>query len=235
MRVLALDTTTRAGSVAFVENDRVVVEQRGDESRSHAERLPGDLLRLVEGCGIGLPTIDVFAVAAGPGSFTGLRIGIATIQGLAFVNRRRVVAVSALDALAQAASRDARAGQRVAAWMNAYRGEIFAALYVVRDAPLASPSRLELAEGPLVERPELIAARWRDADVFIGDGAVAYADIIGADRQVLAPPDLAGIIGLIAVARAKANDTVDPAGIQPIYIRRPDAELAKEKTRDVAR
>ena len=76
----------------------------GDASRTHGERLPGELAAL----GAPFSSIDVFAVAIGPGSFTGLRIGIATMQGLALVDRRRVVGVSALEALAQLASRDAR-------------------------------------------------------------------------------------------------------------------------------
>lgn len=106
MRVLALDTTTRAGSVALIENDRVVAEQSGDPTRSHAERLPTDLLNLLAANGCAMSDIDLFAVAAGPGSFTGLRIGIATIQGLAFVTGQRIVPVSILEALAQEGSCD---------------------------------------------------------------------------------------------------------------------------------
>ena len=79
MRVLALDTTTPAGSVALVDEDRVVDERGGDPSRTHAQRLPGDLLRVLERRGLAMSDIDLFAVASGPGSFTGLRIGIATI------------------------------------------------------------------------------------------------------------------------------------------------------------
>src|SRR5947208_6969588 len=112
MRVLALDSTTRAGSVALVENDVVVDERAGDSSRSHGERLPAELAQL----GAAWTTIDVFAVASGPGSFTGLRIGIATIQGLALVTKRRVAGISALDALAQIASRHVDAGSLIASW-----------------------------------------------------------------------------------------------------------------------
>src|SRR3954453_19635538 len=102
MRVLALDTTTRAGSAALVDDDRVVDERSGDGTRTHALRLPGELLALAEANRWPLPTIDLYAVASGPGSFTGLRIGIATIQGLAFVHGRRIVGIPALQALPQA-------------------------------------------------------------------------------------------------------------------------------------
>src|SRR5262245_17667106 len=125
MRVLALDTTTRDGSVAVVEDDRVLVERGGDPARTHGERLPGDILIALHEAGLALQDVDLFAVAVGPGSFTGLRVGIATIQGLAFVGQRRVVPVSALLALAHAGSRDLPVGARIGAWMDAHRGEVF--------------------------------------------------------------------------------------------------------------
>jgi tRNA threonylcarbamoyladenosine biosynthesis protein TsaB len=104
MHVLALDTTTRDGSVALVDEIGIVEERRGEGSRTHAERLPGELLALAAAHGLSAGDIDLFAVASGPGSFTGLRIGIATIQGLAFTTKRPVVAVSALEALAASAA-----------------------------------------------------------------------------------------------------------------------------------
>src|SRR5216110_3382495 len=103
MYILALDTTTRDGSVALTDDHHVVDERRGDVVRSHAERLPDELVALGRAHGLSVSEIDLFAVASGPGSFTGLRIGIATIQGLALTTGRRIVAVSALEALAQSA------------------------------------------------------------------------------------------------------------------------------------
>jgi len=238
MRVLALDTTTREGSTAFVEDDRVVDERRGDGSRTHAERLPLELADLLAAHGVAWADIDLFAVASGPGSFTGLRIGIATIQGLAFVNRRRVVAVTALDALAHVASADRAAGTMVAGWMDAHRHDVFTALYRVTDAPPFTLERLAAVEAPSVGDPVETLTRWSAyldrASVFIGDGAVKYRGEIArgaAGAEVSALPPLAGAIGRIALARAARGDTVDPAGIQPLYVRRPDAEIDREKKR----
>src|SRR5438067_3904722 len=121
MRVLALDTTTPAGSVALVDDQRVVDEHSGDPSRTHAQRLPADILALMHANRATLAGIDLYAVACGPGSFTGLRIGIATMQGLAFVHARKMVGVPALEALAQVGSSDLAPGTRVAAWMDAHR------------------------------------------------------------------------------------------------------------------
>ena len=236
MHVLALNTTTRDGSVALVDGDRIIDERRGDPSRSHAERLPGDLVALADEHGIRLNAIDLFAVASGPGSFTGLRIGIATIQGLALTTGRRVVAVSALEALAQRGSSKATAGTLVAAWMDAHRREVFSALYAIADAPLFSPDRLVEIEGPTAGDPHTTLTRWADrighADVFfVGDGAVQYAETIerraSPGWRIVAPPVLAGAIGRIAVAR----DTIDPAAVQPLYVRRPDAEVARDNDR----
>src|SRR5437868_288905 len=97
MLVLALDTTTLEGSVALVDDGRIVEERPGDRSRTHADRLPGECLELLAGHGITLASIDLFAVASGPGSFTGLRIGIAAMQGFAFVAGRRMLGVPALE------------------------------------------------------------------------------------------------------------------------------------------
>jgi tRNA threonylcarbamoyladenosine biosynthesis protein TsaB len=235
MRVLALDTTTRAGSVALVEDDRLVDERSGDAARTHAQRLPGELTALVDANGLAWPDVDLFAVASGPGSFTGLRIGIATIQGLAFVLGRRMVAVPALEALAHLASLDVRPGAVVAAWMDAHRHEVFAALYRVMDASAFTPERLVEVEGPTVGEPAAMLARWAallavEPVAFVGDGAVMYADEIARavpSARLVRPPLLAGAIGRLAIARARRDETIDPAGVHPLYVRRPDAEIAR--------
>ena len=89
MVLLALDTTTAAGSVALWR-DGLIEEQPGDPARSHAERLPGELAALLARHGCTTNDVDRYAVASGPGSFTGLRVGIATVQGLALVGARVV-------------------------------------------------------------------------------------------------------------------------------------------------
>jgi tRNA threonylcarbamoyladenosine biosynthesis protein TsaB len=235
MHVLALDTTTRAGSVALVTDARVVIERSGDATRTHAERLPGDILALLHDAGVKLAAVDLFAIASGPGSFTGLRIGIATLQGLAFVNGRRIVPVSALEALAQIGSQFLPAGAVVAAWIDAHRREVFSALYRVAEGPAFVPARLSEMEAPAVGDPASTLSRWMARanvpSVFIGDGTVTYANVLAGRGTVIPTPALAGAIGMMAVHRARAGETVDPAGVRPLYIRRPDAELARESSR----
>jgi tRNA threonylcarbamoyladenosine biosynthesis protein TsaB len=238
MKVLALDTTTRAGSTALVEDDRVVAERSGDGARTHALRLPGETLALADAQGWPLSAIDLYAVASGPGSFTGLRIGIATIQGLASVHRRRIVSVPVLEALAQAASRDLPEGAVIAAWMDAHRQDVFAALYRVGEKTASGLASLMEIEGPTVGTAASTLARWRTLDtgmpaIVVGDGAALYAADIARESPasgVLPLPLLAGIIGRLAIARA--SEALDPSSVRPLYVRRPDVEITRdEKTR----
>jgi tRNA threonylcarbamoyladenosine biosynthesis protein TsaB len=232
MRVLALDTTTAAGSIAIVDDDRVLVESIGDPARSHAERLPGDILRALDSVGLDVASVDLFAIAAGPGTFTGLRIGIATIQGLAFVNGKRVVPTSALTALAVAASREEPSARLIGAWMDAHRRDVFSALFMTTSRSPFEPDGLLEIEGGAVGDPAATLQRWEGAghvpDLLVGDGAIAFASGVPVQISTLEQLPLAAVIGQMAVARARVGDTVDPAGVQPIYIRRPDAEIARD-------
>ena len=225
MLVLALDTTTRSGSAAVVRDGTPVGEIVGDGSRTHGERLPRDLMRALDAAAIRLDDIDLLAVATGPGSFTGLRVGIAAMQGLAMSTGRKIVPVSALDALASAAA-DGRGP--VAAWIDAQRGEVFATLYdAAGTGVLHEPSSLS---------PDRTLDAWEHALTggvprFIGDGAVRYEATIrerfGPGAHVLPAPALAGIIGRLAAA--EPGRAVLPHAIVPIYIRRPDAELGRSR------
>lgn len=219
--VLALDTTTSAGSASIVRDAQIVAERVGDPARTHGQRLPRDLMLLLDSAGVRLGDIDLFAVASGPGSFTGLRVGIATIQGLAMSCDRRVVPVSALDALARAGRKEEH---HVAAWMDAQRGQVFAALYAPDGRVVIEPSSLP---------PERTLESWKPVPAgtrFIGDGAIRYRNTIerlAASADVIDDvPPLAGVIGQIAAEQPER--AVVPHAIVPIYIRRPDAELARD-------
>lgn len=224
MIILALDTSTRTGGCAVLRGDDVLAGVPGDAARSHAERLPGDLMAVLDRAGLTLPDVDVFAVATGPGSFTGLRVGIATMQGLALAAERPLVGVSVLDALAHSAAESTHASARVATWVDAWRGEVFAALFDgVREIEDAS-----------VELPARLLTRLRGTrTLFIGDGAARHRDAIIAamgPHGELAPalePSLAGIIGRLARAALRDGSRPGPADIQPLYVRRPDVELTR--------
>lgn len=236
MRVLALDSTTRGGSVALLDDARLVEERAGDSSRSHAERLPGELTRLLADHDLAFADVDLFAVASGPGSFTGLRIGIATMQGLALVRQRPLAGVSALDALAVAGAAAATPGEVIAVWMDAHRKDVFAALYNVERADSDGLQQVSEADGPSVGDPAATLLRWRAGGVcpslIIGGGAILYAESIAQAipaARIEAPPLLASFIGRLALARALSGEAHHPAALQPLYVRRPDAEVARDR------
>ena len=241
MMVLALDTTGRTGSVALWRDGRLVAARAGDPARPHGQRLPGEIAAVLAEHGLDTAGVNLYAVAAGPGSFTGLRVGIATIQGLALTNDRRVVAVPSLEALAYAA-RAAAGARPIGAWIDGGRHEVFAALY--RVAPDADPATglVEIAPAAVGSAAEILR-QWdglvRLGDVlFAGDGAAAYASVIHgwpsaacADR-LADTPLLAPAVAEIAAARAARGGAVRPHAIVPVYVRRPDAELARDGGRE---
>lgn len=226
MLILSLDTTTRGGSVALVRDGEVVVERTGDPALTHAQRLPADLIAACAAAGVDVADVELFAVAVGPGSFTGLRIGIATVQGLAMARERRVVPVSTLHALAAAAP----AGPaRIAAWMDAHRSEVYAQVFErgpEGEQPLCEPAAAPAETVLNLQRSVL------DGTAFHGDGALRYRDritsVLGADAVLVDPVrPLAGAIGLIAARHPDA--AIVPHAIVPLYVRRPDVELVRER------
>lgn len=233
MVVLALETAGRAGSVAVLRGDSVLVERTGDPEVPHGRRLPGDLLTSLAAAGVRLAEVDLYAVASGPGAFTGLRIGIATVQGLAFAHRRPVAAISALDALAYAARPGPLPGTLIAAWMDAARGEVFSALYEVPPGEQPLMTVDHAAVGP----PDGTLARWRAwlatrRVIFTGEGASTYREriesLLGERALVVAPPPLAATIGRLAIVEEAEGRAGPPHAVRPLYVRRPDAELARD-------
>lgn len=234
--ILALDTTTKAGSAAVVRNDTVLAVAPGDASRTHGERLPGELAAVLDAAGVAASSLDLLVVASGPGAFTGLRIGLASIQGLAMSLDKPVIGVSALEALAWTLLGERPGGaERVAAWMDAQRGEVYAALYETADVHAAPPMRV--IQEPLVGAPEAVAramlAQGTGPVRFIGDGARRFQDVIERARpDWRVEPDvplLAPTLAWLGARRAERGEAGPPHALQPIYVRRPDAELERER------
>jgi tRNA threonylcarbamoyladenosine biosynthesis protein TsaB len=233
--VLALDTATREGSVALRSADTLLGWSTGDPERPHGERLPGELLALLSVHETDLCEVEIFAVCTGPGSFTGLRVGLATIQGVALATGRPVIAVPTLEALAHAGLEQlAPQAQRltlIVPWMDAYRGEVFGAVYRVNHEGVVTehhPAAVGTTDVLLQELAPILKA---SPVLFVGnavEGArVAIANTIGVEAEVQmleSMPSFAPTVALIAEARG-ADTAVSPHAIRPVYVRRPYSEL----------
>lgn len=230
MLILALDTTTRTGSIAVTDDDRVLALVPGDATRTHGERLPAEIAETLDRAGVSREQLDLLAVATGPGGFTGLRIGLAAIQGLAMTLNKPVAGVSALDALAeQIAGTDATI---IVPWMDAQRGDVYATLIDAR-------SRATI-EAAVAEPPSAVLDRWRSHlagrnVVFIGDAVTRDQPLLdeagGGQWRSQLPDPLAPQIASLARRLSEQGKAGPPHALIPIYIRRPDAEIDREKRR----
>jgi tRNA threonylcarbamoyladenosine biosynthesis protein TsaB len=205
-RILAVDTTGETASIALVDQGRLIQEMRLDSPDGFAHILFGAIEQLLEKQAWSLRDIDVFASASGPGSFTGVRVGLAAVKGLAEASARKVIAVSNLQALAWFGTRPLRA-----VVLDARRGEIYGAVYDARlrvvCQEVVSPFEVWLGTLPAGEI-EFITAGYHAA--FPGPA-------------IRAPSLLAGAIGKIAASQIETAQ--DPAAIDANYVRRSDAEL----------
>jgi tRNA threonylcarbamoyladenosine biosynthesis protein TsaB len=228
MLTLALDTTTRASSGAVVVDGRVGGEWTADAAQSLAALLPRGLTDALAAGGWTLQDVDLLAVAVGPGSFTGLRVGIATMQGLAVALGRPLLGVSSLEALARcAADEHGDPTSTISVWVDAWRGEAYTGLY--RHGQELRPATVGAPADALAEIDGSV--------VLVGDGAALHRGLIEerlGRRAIFAAtmqPKLAPTIARIATARAAAGERSLPDHITPLYVRRPDVERARDARR----
>jgi tRNA threonylcarbamoyladenosine biosynthesis protein TsaB len=225
MVVLAVETVTPLGSLAL-SRDGVITAERGEGAAPHAVRLPRTLEGWLERHGLHLSDVDRLAVVTGPGSFTGVRIGMACVQGLAATRAWRVSPVPTLDALLDGWRE--HHGQHtpvtVISCLDGMRGEVFTA--VDRWDGTAS-TRLD---EPTVHQPHADwLAQWPGPAVVIGSGALKYADVWRAGGASVS--DEAEPLAASAARLAARPDwpQVAPDGLQAVYVRRPDVELARDR------
>lgn len=240
MWLLALETTTREGSVALLKDDVVVAERPGDPALSHAERVPADFAAVLAAAGLAPSALDLVAVATGPGGFTGLRIGLASIQGLALALDRPTAGVPSLAALVWAAFEADQELTRAGAWLDASRGEVFAAAFA-RPPGEAPAWPLPALAAPSAAVPVDTLAMWR-TDVPAGTPVVgacqppACAALQQAGYPVLAaPPRLAAVVGRVAWRMHTLGLTGPPHALMPEYVRRPDVEIDRDRRAAAAR
>jgi tRNA threonylcarbamoyladenosine biosynthesis protein TsaB len=215
--ILAIDTTHEFGSIALLADGELLEETLLHAEQGFGQILYGHLSRLLDRHGCHVQDIDCFAAASGPGSFTGVRIGLACVKGLAEAVAKPVVAVSNLQALAAFGIAPLRATV-----LDARRGEIYGAVYDAKLNPVAPeivmkfPQWLEsLPAGSL----EFISTDFSPFRAALAGTRFADAPVIEAPRA------LASAIARIALAKFREGSAVDPAQVDANYVRRSDAEL----------
>ncbi|KPJ77077.1 MAG: hypothetical protein AMJ54_09345 [Deltaproteobacteria bacterium SG8_13] len=228
MMVLAVDTATSSCSVAIADGDRLLSEITLVSGETHSRHLAALIETLVQTAGLSLERVEGFAVSQGPGSFTGLRIGISTVKGLAIAGNRPMVGISTLAALAwQVGPTD----HTICSMIDARRKEVYAALYHW------SPDGPVQVTAEQVATPEAVLAAIEQPCVFIGSGAAAYRRRIeaAAGRRALFVPAgfhsiRAAAVAILGARRLSAGDPDDVERFVPTYLRRSDAELRHADT-----
>jgi len=235
MRILAFDTATPATTVALSGVGNVVYTARDDprpgERPGHATRLLPLMAMVMERAGVGWAGVDRIAVGVGPGTFTGLRIGIATARALARARNIPLVGVSTLQSLAlagPAASNVLVGYDTVVAVLDARRGEVFAASWRMDEAE-GFETALLLPRAFAPEALTELVAPLGPTTLAIGDGALAFRQVLECSGALI-PDDDSQLHRVTATNHCKLAESLQasvPDEVRPDYLRAPDAEMAR--------
>ncbi len=215
--ILSLDTTHEFGSIALLKGREVLEEVLLHSPDGFGQVLFGHIGRLLDRHNRRIDEFACFTAVSGPGSFTGVRVGLACVKGLAEATGRKVVAVSNLEAIARFGS----AAQR-AALLDARRGEIYGAVYGAGGELLREPVVMRFPQWLETLPPGEIEFVATDFEPF---RAALQGTRFETSRITTAPRALAAAVGRIAYERWSAGLAVDPAAVDADYVRRSDAEL----------
>jgi tRNA threonylcarbamoyladenosine biosynthesis protein TsaB len=221
--IVAVETATLAGSIVIARGAQIIGGLNGNPDVSHSNTLLADLDRLLNATNVRLADVDLFAVAAGPGSFTGLRIGIATVKALAITLGRSCAAIPTLQSVALSGG----VSDATVALLPAGRGEVFAQLFAVsNDGPVAADEAAHIAPRKMIEKYGSL-----ERLLWCGEGAIAQRELIvsaaggKAWRIAALPENLAQHVAALALGRFRRDQLVTPDALQAIYVRPSDAEL----------
>ena len=238
MKILALDSSGLAASVAVVEDDVLVAEYTMNYKKTHSQTLLPMLDEIKKSICLDLDSIDAIAVAAGPGSFTGLRIGSATAKGLGLALNKPLIGIPTVDALAYNLY-DTDPNTLICPIMDARRKQVYTGLYFFEDHELKIARKQDAL--PVEELIGILNEQGKQV-IFLGDGVPVYKDVIAELCQVpysFAPAHLnkqrAGAVAALGEIYYKEGKLEDAAEHQPDYLRVSQAEreraarLEKEK------
>jgi tRNA threonylcarbamoyladenosine biosynthesis protein TsaB len=226
VRLLTIDTSTNVFSLALSEDARVLCEETGDAGPSTSAAIPSLIRSLFNRAGFQPADLDAFCVTVGPGSFTGVRVGIALVKGLAFAAGKPVIPLSSLELLALNAQKSTLP---VCAMFDARKGEVYTATFSFAGG-------MELVRPEKAADPLVVTAETDGATLFVGDGAIRYRELISGSLGKLAvfPEEhvhmpRASAAAALAVERFRSGAAVSPFDLQPRYLRLSEAELNKAR------
>lgn len=227
MKILAIDTATKTGSVAITSGDSILSERLLNVDTTHSENLLPAIAQMASETCIALDEIDLIAVTLGPGSFTGIRIGVGSVKGLALALDRPVVGVSTLEAMA---ANFPYANKIIKPVMDARKSEVYTADFIWEEGTLKRLS------DDKVESPEKMLEGVCENTIFVGDGLIKYGELIKDSAGDLAffADHFLSYIRASAVARLgqvffEEKGGLDLAAFTPAYLRRSEAEVNLEK------
>ena len=216
MRILAADTSSRHGSLCVVDGQELIGEVRLASLMQHSEHFFRAVEFLLQHIPFQLADIDLFVAARGPGSFTGLRVGLAAMNGFAAAHGKPGAGITTLEALAWKTGIE---GALVVPTTDARRGEIYGAVY-----RRAGETLIEEQSAVVLKPAEWFASLPRQPLVFCGDAAIRYRPEIEAQRGwTVHPLDL-----YVASTIAELAGTPNRGPLEPLYVRKTDAEIARE-------
>jgi tRNA threonylcarbamoyladenosine biosynthesis protein TsaB len=224
IRVLAIDTSSHQGSVALTDGDCLVGEYLFSGGREYSEKLLVMIDRLLSDAATTMDQIQVVAVSSGPGSFTGLRVGISTAQGLALSREKVLIGIPTLEVVASQAY---GYGMQICPMIDSRREEVYTAFFKYTE----QGALLKVVDETVI-KPAQWLVHCTEPTVFLGSGALLYQGIITAVRKndALILPAVCGIpraasVAQLALQRFLEGQRNELESFSPVYIRPPDAEI----------
>jgi tRNA threonylcarbamoyladenosine biosynthesis protein TsaB len=216
MNILAVDTSSELGSAVIRVGDRIVAQIRPDTSLQYSEHLFASIDQLFDQVDLKLDDIDSFAAVRGPGSFTGLRVGLATMEGFAFTMGKPTYGISTLAALAWQVDSGGQPGTQIVPILDARRGEIYSAVYV-RDGE----ELVEVSPPAVLQPAQWFESLGQGPTVFCGDGTSGHRVAIEAQAKW----NITDVSPYLATVVAMMADTDSREVLEPLYVRRTTAEI----------
>lgn len=228
MKVLSIDSSSKVATAAILEDNILLGEYVLNNKKEHSVILLPMIENLLKDCNLSIDDIDGYVVSKGPGSFTGLRIGMATIKGMSFGSNKPYISLSSLEGLAYNLI---NFDGIICSVMDALRENVYTAVYKSKNTvlePLLNPTSMELSD--LLD----YLKKYDDKVIFVGDGVIKHKEyILNNFANPIFPPDSFNIIKASTIAEIGINKLKqglsDNPNSGPVYLKKPQAERERER------